>query len=156
MLRLERSEILDAFPRAHRKLVVLPRDLDDADWPSLDFLGWVDIGTARGFMVAEHRGTIRGLAFGRDPVPAGQPRAKMCSLCKTIHGTQGVKMFTTTHPRNRELRLGDYFCDDLRCSLRVRRLIALPPNQMQETIGADEKALRLALGVESFFDRCYD
>lgn len=155
MRRLTRSDILDAFPRRHQNMIVLPRDLDAMKWDQLDFLGWIDIGTSRGFMVTEHRGELRGLAFTRENIPPARSRATMCSLCKTVHSAQGVRLFTASHPRAAERRLGDYFCDDLLCSLRVRRLVPLPPNQMPETITADEKILRLSVEVEGLFDRYY-
>jgi len=155
MQLLSHAEVLDSFERRYRKLVALPRDFNEVDWNVLDFLGWIDVGTARGFIVAEHRGDVRGLVFQRGPSSdRTKRRAHMCSLCKTIHGDQGVRTFTVRHHRNANRTLSNEYCDDLRCSLRVRGLISLPPNQMPETLSAEEKALRLQLEVEQLFDRC--
>ncbi len=156
MRRLEKSEILISFPGRHRKQVVLPRDLETKQWDQLDFFGWIDPGTSRGFIVTQHRGILRGLVFRRVPsAEAPKRRARMCSLCKTVHGSQGVRSFITEDPNNPNRKLGNDFCDDLLCSLRVRRLIPLPPNQMPETLGVEERCVRLCEEVETFFDRCY-
>src|SRR3989344_6043291 len=93
---LNKPEILASFLRRQRKLVILPHNLEVTVWKDLDFLGWVDIGTSRGFIVSEHRGNLKGLVLKRfaDADP-NKRRASMCSLCKTIHGNQGVRSFVT-------------------------------------------------------------
>ncbi len=79
----------------------------------------------------------------------------MCSLCKTIHGNQGVRLFISEDTRNPNRKIGNDFCDDLQCSLRVRHLACVPSNQMSETLGTEEKAVRVLEEVERFFDQCY-
>jgi hypothetical protein len=153
---LQRHEIIDAFPKRHRKKVVLPVLLETVRWSDLEFLGWIDIGSARGFMVMEHHGEMRGLLLSRSSASTSIKRhARMCDLCKTIHGSQGVRLFVAEDTRNPNRKIGNDFCDDLLCSLRIRHLVAVPPNQMPETIGMEEKAVRILEGAEQFFDQCY-
>lgn len=154
MQNLTRTEVMASFPKKGRKLVVFPRDFDEINWANLDFLGWIDIGSARGFMVFEHRGCVRGLVFKRSS-PFKTNRVRMCSLCKTIHSKQGIRSFVTENPQDSNKVFGDEYCEDLLCSLRVRRLVHVPPNQMQETLSVDEKAFRVSEEVEALFDRCY-
>ncbi len=125
-------------------------------WPELEFLGWIDIGSARGFMVMEHHGQMRGLILSRSSASTSARRhVRMCNLCKTIHGNQGVRLFVAEDTRNPNRKIGNDFCEDLLCSLRIRRLVAVPPNQMSETIGIEEKAVRIIEEAERFFDHCY-
>ncbi len=157
MEKLSTKEISEAFAPKQRKLLVLPKDLGVLRMEEVDSLGWVDIGTNRGFIVCKYKGTLRGLVLLRNNISheGSRRRAGMCNLCKTIHTGQGIRMFVTQDLKDPRRRIGDYYCDDLKCNLRAQKLIPLPPNQMQETLGIDERAVRYLEGLDRLFERCY-
>jgi len=156
MKNLSTKEILEAFSPKQRKLLVFPKDLAILRIEEVDSLGWVDVGTNRGFVVSSYKGILRGVVLLRNnPTESSRRRTGMCNLCKTIHTGQGVRMFVTQDLKNPHRRMGDYYCDDLRCNLRAQKLISLPPNQMQETLGTDERVVRYLEELDRLFERCY-
>ncbi|MDO9397450.1 MAG: FBP domain-containing protein, partial [Herbiconiux sp.] len=71
----------------------LPRHLDHEPWTDLELLGWVDPKSPRtGYLVVPT--PAKGLV-GVQLRRAGEGttrRTRMCSLCATTHGGQGVAL----------------------------------------------------------------
>ena len=147
---LNSEEILSAFPKKDRKNVKLPRNLEKIDWDNLDFLGWLHSSGHLAYMIFEWNGALEGLVLEKS-LAAKRNISKMCSLCKTISGSQGIVLFSSTLRKNKKVSRAVYVCSDLQCSLRVRGKIALGANQMCETISTDDKIIRLLDGVEEFY-----
>jgi hypothetical protein len=132
----------------------LPRDLGELDWAELDYLGWRDPqAPARGYLVAEHEGVLRGLVLRAPGVGVGR-RASMCSLCMTVRAG-GVALMVAPRAGKAGQRghsVGTPMCADLACSLYLRgkRTSSTP---MQETLTTEQRIERLTANVHTFMAR---
>lgn len=151
MRRLEKSEIQGAFSSRERKKLKISIDPDKVDWENIDFLGWVHPSGHLGYIVYEQDESLIGLVLERNK-PGGITKGAMCNLCMTVHGSRGVVLFTVK-VANQDASYGTYICADLQCSLYVRGLKPLSPNQMRETISIEAKVARLKRNLEKFIGR---
>ncbi len=130
---LSSEEVFHAF--TDQTDLLLP-DLDQVDWESLDYLGWVHPMGHLGFIVLQspNDGSIRGIRMNRNPRRSRKRRVEMCSWCHHVHKSDGIAMFTVS-VRGSEGRhtLGNVICKDLDCSLRIRNLVE-PGTYMRETL----------------------
>jgi len=103
-------------------------DLENVQWPSLDYFGWVHPSGHLGFVVLQspNDGRSRGIRMSRAKRSAKKPRMEMCSWCHHVHKPNGTAMFTVP-VKGSEGRhtLGNVVCKDLDCSLRIRNLVTL-------------------------------
>lgn len=152
MRTLTPAEIIAAFPPKWQKKLKLPK-LENIPWDNLDFFGWLHPSGHLGYVVYDDGRRLRGLMLERTKPQSKARRAKMCSWCKAVHPR--VELFTTSILTQKDKVVGDYFCSDLQCSLRIRGHFGVDPNQMRETIDLDARILRLAINLETFFERVY-
>lgn len=143
MLPITATDLRAAFVNASRKEVssiTLPDWFDEADWGSLDYLGWRDPKIARrAYVVApaldgEHVGILLRRADAA-------PRARaQCSWCQDVRLPNDVVFYSAklagTAGRNGNT-VGTLVCEDFECSRNVRKL---PPLAYE---GYDLEAARL-------------
>ncbi len=136
----------------------LPPDLDEQPWGDLDLLGWVDPQSPlNGYLVvpSPERGLV-GVRLRRAGGVASH-RARMCSLCATTHGGQGVALMVA--PRaGRAGRDGNTvgleMCSNLACSSYARGTLAAPSlSAVHETLTVEQRVARLLRNVGTFVER---
>lgn len=141
--------------KGEAKRLNLPRDLADASWPELDYLGWRDPqAPARGYLVTEHEGRLCGIVLRAPGVGVGR-RASMCSLCMTVR-SGGVALMVA--PRAGKAgqhghSVGTPMCADLTCSLYVRGRLTTSSPFLQETLTTEQRIARLVANVDTFVAR---
>ena len=83
MLPLDREQITAAFDKDEDLNVP---DLEDVQWPFLDYFGWVHPSGHLGFVVLQspNNGQIRGIRMSREKRSARKPRMEMCSWCHHV------------------------------------------------------------------------
>lgn len=136
----------------------LPPDLGARPWTDRDVLAWVDPQSPlSGHLVAStpERGLV-GVRLTR--AGAGQTRrARMCSLCTTTHGGQGVALMVAPRAGSAGRAgntVGLEMCSDLACSAYARG--TLKPsglNAAHETLSVEERVARLHRNVLAFLER---
>lgn len=136
----------------------VPHDLDEQPWAALVLLSWVDPKSPLGgylVMPTPEHGLV-GVQFKR--VSGGDARrARMCSLCTTTHGGQGVALMVA--PRAGRLgrhgnTVGLEMCTSLDCSAYARGTLKPPgPRFAQETLSVEERVARLRRNALAFVDR---
>jgi len=132
--------------------------LAEQPWDDLDYLGWVDPKAPQaGFIVtrSEAHGLV-GLALRRN-TSAGGRRARMCSLCTTVHSGQGVSLMVARRA-GRSGRDGNTVgldvCAGLDCSLHARGLLPSPAMTVaHETLSVDARVTRLRRNLDGFVER---
>ncbi|OLF14237.1 hypothetical protein BLA60_03635 [Actinophytocola xinjiangensis] len=137
--------------KGEAKRLAVPRDLADRPWDDLDFLGWRDPASPeRAYLVAEHEGTVTGIALRR--ATRGTKRRVMCTLCLTTHDE--VSLMTARKARERDNSVGAYLCADLACSLYLRgRKDAGPGSRLQESLTPQEQIDRTTANLAAFLAR---
>ena len=143
MLPITPVDLRAAFVNASRKEVAsitLPDWFDDADWASLDYLGWRDPKIARrAYVVAP---TLDGEPVGivlRRADAAPRARAQ-CSWCQDVRLPNDVVLYSAKLAGAAERRgdtVATLLCEDFECSRNVRKL---PPLAYE---GYDLEAARL-------------
>jgi hypothetical protein len=161
MQSLTDTEVRASFVNATKGEIArmnLPPDLDDQPWEQLDLLGWVDPKSPRsGYLVAPvpERGPV-GVQLKR-AAGGSTRRARMCSLCATTHGGQGVALMVA--PRaGRSGRAGNTvgleMCSSLACADYARGALSPPSaTAVHETLTVEERVNRLRGNVLGFFER---
>ncbi len=136
----------------------LPPDLDVQPWADRDLLGWVDPQSPlNGYLVVPtpDRGPV-GVRLTRASGGLTR-RARMCSLCATTHGGQGVALMVA--PRaGRAGRAGNTvgleMCSNLACSAYARGILKAPSlSAAHETLTVEERVARLHRNVLAFVQR---
>jgi hypothetical protein len=161
MQSLTEADVRASFVNATKGEIArmhLPPDLDQHAWGELDLLGWIEPKSPRtGYLVAPvpERGPV-GVQLKR-ATAGGTRRARMCSLCATTHGGQGVSLMVA--PRaGRSGRAGNTvgleMCSSLACSAYARGVLR-PPSAaaVHETLSVEERVERLRRNVLAFFER---
>jgi len=158
---LTETEVRASFVNATKGEIArmnLPPDLDDQPWADLELLGWVDPkAPLTGFLVVptSDRGLV-GVQLRR-AAGGGTRRARMCSLCTTTHGGQGVALMVA--PRaGRSGRDGNTvgleMCSSLACSDYARGARKPPSvSAVHETLTVEERRARLRRNVLAFVQR---
>ena len=161
MQSLTEPEVRASFVNATKGEIArmnLPPDFDHKPWVELEVLGWVDPKAPRtGYLVVPTpgKGTV-GVQVKRVP-GGGTRRARMCSLCATTHGGQGVALMVA--PRaGRSGRAGNTvgleMCSTLACPDYARGALAVPSaTAVHETLTVDERRTRLRGTVLAFVER---
>ncbi len=133
-------------------------DLAEQPWADLDFLGWVDPKAPQaGFLVVptDAHGLV-GLALRRN-TSAGGRRARMCSLCTTVHSGTGVSLMVARRagkPGRDGNTVGLDICAGLDCSLHARGLVAAPAmSAAHETLPVEDRVARLRRNLDGFVGR---
>jgi hypothetical protein len=161
MLPLTEDEIRASFVNCSRtaaRRIKVPETLDGTSWDELDYLGWFDprAPLAGHLVVPTARHGLVGLALRAAPA-SGQRRAKMCSLCHTVHGGSGVGLLVA--PRAGKSgrdgnTVGLDICADLACSAYVRGLRPLPAMSLaHETLSTPQRVERLRRNLDAFVGR---
>jgi hypothetical protein len=137
----------------------LPTDLDARPWDDLELLAWLDPKAPQaGYLVVPvpERGPV-GVQLRRSTGGGAKRRARMCSLCATTHGNQGVALMVA--PRaGRAGRDGNSvgleMCASLACSEYARGALQAPSlSAVHETLTGPERAARLRRNALAFVDR---
>jgi len=136
----------------------LPPDLDEQPWAELDLLGWLDPkAPLSGYLVVPTSGRGPVGVQLRRAAGGGTRRARMCSLCTTTHGGQGVALMVA--PRaGRSGRAGNTvgleMCSSLACSAYARG-VRKPPSAttVHETLTVEGRRARLRRNVLAFVER---
>ncbi|MBF4163149.1 FBP domain-containing protein [Nocardioides acrostichi] len=160
MQPLDEKAIRTSFVNASKGEVArmnLPADLDDRRWPDLDLLTWIDPRSPRSaYLVVPtpERGVV-GIVLKR--AGGGSTRARMCSLCTTTHGGQGVALMVAQRAgrSGREGNtVGVEMCASLACSAYARGTLERPAmTVVHETLSVDQRVERLRRNVLAFVDR---
>lgn len=136
----------------------LPRDFAELPWPDLDFLGWRDPGAPdRGYLVAEQRGRIVGVALRSGTGGGGGFTARgICTICKTTRTGGGVALMSARRAgesgRNGN-SVGQYICADLACSLYIRGKKVSAGTLLDETLDLTSRIERVRSGLDLFLKR---
>jgi hypothetical protein len=132
--------------------------LADQPWDDLDYLGWVDPKAPQAGFIVTHSPAhgLVGLALRRNPSTGGR-RARMCSLCTTVHSGQGVALMVARRA-GRSGRDGNTVgldvCAGLDCSLHARGLVPAPAMSVaHETLPVEAKVARLRHNLDGFVER---
>lgn len=162
MERLTEDQLRASFVNATRGEVArmdLPPDLGEQPWDELDLLAWIDPKSPlQGCLVVPtpERGPV-GVRLKRAAGGGATRRARMCSLCVTTHGGQGVALMVA--PRaGRAGRDGNSvgleMCSELACSAYARGVLAPPGlSAVHETLSVDERRARLHRNALAFVAR---
>jgi hypothetical protein len=132
-------------------------DLTEQPWADLDYLGWVDPKAPQaGYLVTEtDRHGLVGLALRRNNGSAH--RARMCSLCTTVHGGTGVSLMVARRagkPGRDGNTVGLDICSGLDCSSYARGLVPVPAaSAVHETLPVDARVARLRRNLDAFVER---
>jgi hypothetical protein len=156
---LTETDIRASFVNCSRtaaKKVAMPADLAETRWDDLDYLGWFDprAPQAGHLVVPTERHGLVGLVLRGSS--GGQRRARMCSLCHTVHSGSGVGLMVA--PRAGKSgrdgnTVGIDICTSLGCSLYLRGLLPLPAFALQETLSTQERVARLDRNLGTFVER---
>ncbi|MET8052507.1 FBP domain-containing protein [Streptosporangium sp. NPDC005286] len=164
MIPVGEKEIRGSFvncSKGEARRINLPRSLPETPWADLDFLGWLDPGAPdRGYLVTERRGELVGvtLRLSRE-VHRSYAKSTVCSICVTPHAGTGISLFVA--PRagaagRQGNTVGTYMCADLACSLYVRDIRKTELGVRFETLGNEERIMRVVVNLESFLDKVFD
>ncbi|SDZ11331.1 FBP C-terminal treble-clef zinc-finger [Micromonospora pattaloongensis] len=134
----------------------LPKELDQLDWASWDFLGWRDAkAPLRGYIVGWRDGQPVGMALRAADSTMGRARSAMCSLCRSVHSADAVSLFTARRAgaagRNGNT-VGIYICADLACSAHMRVKKPGAPIQPDQGIDLAERSRALLARLDAFLD----
>lgn len=148
--------IRDSFvncSKGEARRATLPGDLEELSWDGLDFLGWVDPKAPQtAYVVVPRDEGLTGIRLRRNP--SGSGRARMCSLCCTVHPANGVALMVANRAgrAGREGNsVGVDVCADLRCSGYVRGTVRPPVvSLIEETTTVEERVERLRRNLEAF------
>jgi hypothetical protein len=139
-----------AAQRAH-----LPADLDDLPWPELDFLGWVDPKAPHLAYAVVPREDPVGILLRRNTSSSG--RTRMCSLCCTVHPSNGVTLMVATRAGKAGRdgnTVGLDVCSSLGCSEYVHGLAPAPVvSLLEETLSLAQRVARLEHNLDVFLRR---
>jgi hypothetical protein len=152
MLPLDHEQIVAAFDEDEDLHVP---DLEDVQWPVLDYFGWVHTSGHLGFVVLQspNDGQIRGIRMNRAKRTAKKPRMEMCSWCHHVHKANGTAMYTVSvRGSGGRHSLGNVVCKDLDCSLRIRNLVQ-PDSFMRETLYHPAKIWRMQTTMHKWLGR---
>lgn len=136
----------------------LPPDLGERPWSELELLGWTDRKNPRsGYLMVSVPGQgLVGVQLRR--AGDGTTRhARMCSLCATTHGGQGVALMVA--PRaGRSGRAGNTvgleMCTTLACADYARGALKPPSlSPAHETLTVADRRARLRRNALAFVDR---
>ena len=159
MRSLAEREIRRSFvncSRGEAERANLPDDLETQRWDDLDFLGWVDPKAPQlAYVVVPQDDGLLGIRLRRNS--SGSGRARMCSLCCTVHPANGVSLMVA----NRAGRagrdgntVGVDVCSDLRCSGYARGWAPAPVvSLLEETTTPEQRVDRLMDNLETFLRR---
>lgn len=150
MNKLSKEEIFPLFSKKEQKTLKYP-DMENIDWEHLDFLGWIHPSGHIGYIVYEFEGMLRALTLNINKMNTN--KVGMCSICKTIHNSSEIALFSTTNKIDKNVVIGEYICSDLQCSLHIRGKIFNPVVQMWENLTKEDKIFRLICGIDKFFQR---
>lgn len=138
------------------KRMHVPRDLAARPWDELDYLGWSDPqAPARGQLVAEVDGELRGVALRIPTATTAHARRSLCSLCLT-QNSGGVSLMVAPRAGKAGQQghsVGTYICTDLACSLYVRRKRDTGAPRMHETLTEEQRVQRLVENLRTFMLR---
>ena len=142
MLPLTDATIRASFVNAslrERKNLLLPPNIDELDWASIDFLGWRDRKSPLlGYIVVELDGAPTGVLLKQGEAPH-RARAQ-CSWCDDVQLHNDVVFYSARRAgaagRNGNT-IGTLACAGFECSANVRRIPPLPYD------GFDVEAARL-------------
>ena len=133
--------------------IVVPSDLDDRDWASLDYVGWRDPKTPLlGFVVAEIDGAPIGLQLRQAEQPTrSRPQ---CSWCSDVTLPNDVVFFSARRSGKAGRAgntVGTLVCAHFECSRNVRRLD--PPAYLgHDAVAARDRRIEgLRAHVDAFF-----
>ena len=134
----------------------IPHDLDSRPWSELEYLGWRDPQSpARGYLVAELDGQLKGLTLRAPQSTVGFARKSMCSLCMTMQ-SGGVSLMVAPRAGSRGQHgntVGTYICSDLQCSVSIRGKRPVGGPGIPETLSTEDRAARLLTHLEEFLGR---
>jgi FBP C-terminal treble-clef zinc-finger len=138
----------------------VPHDLPDRPWADLDYLGWRDPQSpARGYLVAEVAGELRGIVLRAPRAAVGAARKSMCSLCITTR-SGGVALMVAPRAGKAGQQgntVGTWICSDLQCSLYVRGKRHTGGPGVAETLSVEARIGRLHQNLAGFVGRvCAD
>jgi hypothetical protein len=156
---LSESDVRASFVNATKGEVAranLP-DLDDQPWDELDLLAWVDPKSPlTGYLVVPTPDRLVSVRLTR-VASGGTRRARMCSLCATTHGGQGVALMVA--PRaGKSGRAGNTvgleMCASLACTSYARGVLKPPSaSAVHETLSVEEHRARLHRNALAFVER---
>jgi hypothetical protein len=150
---VNREHLKQIFPASAMQDLGVP-DLDHVDWGVLDYFGWIHPAGHSGCVIMPISGELRGMQLRRMHNHSAKPRTHMCSWCHHVYRSRGTAMFSTrVAGSDGRRRIGNYICQNLDCSLRVRNLASDPPTYLPETIELRHKIWRLQTNVTSFMSR---
>jgi hypothetical protein len=159
MEQLGEREIRRSFvncSKGEAQRINLPDDLAELPWDRLDFLGWVDPRAPQvAALVTPADSGPLGIRLRRNS--SGGGRAKMCSLCATVHPGTGVALMVAARA-GRAGREGNTVgldvCADLRCPGYVRGWLRPPVvSLVAETTTVEQKVARMHTQLDAFVRR---
>lgn len=129
-------------------------NLASVDWGVLDYFGWIHPAGHLGYVAMPQGDCVMGLTLRRMVNHGARPRTHMCSWCHHVYRSRGTAMFSAQVAGSEGRRsIGNYICQNLDCSLRIRNLASDPPTYLPETIDLERKITRLKIAVNGFIAR---
>lgn len=156
---LTEKEIRRSFvncSRGEAERAQLPTELEEQPWDELDFLGWVDPKAPQvAYVVVPGEGGPLGVRLRRNT--SGSNRARMCSLCCTVHPSGGVSLMVANRSgkagRNGN-SVGVEVCADLRCCGYARGTVPTPVTSLlEESTTKEQRVERLRRNLDAFVRR---
>ena len=134
----------------------LPDGFEDLAWDDLDVLGWVDPKAPQvAYVVVPRDDGPVGVRLRRNN--SGSGRARMCSLCCTVHPANGVTLMVANRSGKAGRdgnSVGVDVCADLRCSGYARGWAPTPAvSLLEETTSPEQRVDRLLRNLDVFVRR---
>lgn len=146
MLRIkDQTELLNLFRDVDTKDVIIPKDIKFPLAVS-DYFAWKEPSGHRTYLVIEDIERPFALTFERTKNSEGVPM--MCNWCHGVRPASDVALMTVAV--DKRTRVGIYVCSDLRCKENILDRPSI--NDMRETLGQQEKIMRLKQKMQDFIN----
>ncbi len=148
---IQRDDILATVEKKYRKFFSA-NDFADLATEDRAFLKWIHkSGSVVHVSFGWPDAKLRTLRLKRNAMKSTGLRKFMCDWCKTIHDNSGVATFIAPSKVNRSTNFGVHLCRNLGCNEFAAELNRPRSVQMGETLGKEEKLLRLHHSVDDLY-----
>ena len=149
MLRIKDSrELLNLFRELDQSSVFIPYEVKFPLAVS-DYFAWKEPSGHRTYLVIEDRLNSRPFAIVFEKTKSSESVPMMCNWCHAVKPASDVALMTTSVDKN--TRIGLYLCSDFSCKNNILERPSI--HDMRETLGKQEKMMRLNSKIQSFINK---